>query len=89
MGRVKVPRQAAILKFDIKEFFMSGAHSNLARASSRWRPPGEQLALRDLTASILDAQVVSCIETGLYYKVETGSGMGLLCSREISDAAFY
>lgn len=82
--------EVRLIKFDVKEFFMSGAHSDLART-----PAADTLypeLFEDIAEFVLSSQFVEFEDPqdeGALYKVNCGSGMGLLCSPDLANLCFY
>ena len=90
LRRHKIPHHHRIIKIDIKDYFMSGEHDNLISNSSELIDPERRSCFKDLLRPILAHQYVRLDgDTDCAYRVVTGSGMGMLCSGEVSDAAFY
>ena len=86
---VKVPSTARLVKFDIKDFFMSGHHDDISLLTSKCFPPAVQTGARDLIDSVIRNQVVTVPGVNKYWRVQVGTGMGLRCSGELSDCTFY
>jgi len=87
---VVVPDEARLVKFDIKDFFMSGEHDELLDTCCNEVSQDEEDDFRSVLKSILGSQYVSvrgCNDT--VWKVVRGSGMGVVCSGEVSDVCFY
>lgn len=78
------------VKFDIKHFYMSGDHSSLVkRCSELIDDPRLRLAFEMVVKVVLDSKDISVPGVDDFiWKVMKGSGMGLLCSGELSEAAF-
>jgi len=90
-----------LVKIDVKDFFMSGRHSALARdcmelvrdskVASELEAPctNEQFAhsIRSLIDVVLSNQVV--LQDNKPYAVCIGSGMGMVSSGDVSDASLY
>ena len=86
----RFPNTSKIVQFDIKDFFMSGSHNDLASSCARLVSPEVRRGFTKMLQMILRNQYVvldKSAETAYHTKV--GSGMGMLCSGEISDACFY
>ena len=91
LSRAKVYEGDRLYKCDIKEFFMSGKHKDLEEASSGKSVPSDRREVfEELTSFVLGAQYFRCPRTkrGKAHRVVRGSGMGLICSGEVSDATF-
>ena len=87
--QVRVPKTAKLVKFDIKDFFMSGKHQQLADLASSCFPPDVQFEARCLIDCILGNQIVHVPGDERYWAVKVGTGMGLRCSGELSDTCFF
>ena len=90
LSTVHVPDGYKIVKFDIKDFFMSGLHADLLNETTSLVPEG---AKRDVFRALLDevlrSQHVRLVNhNNAAWRVMVGSGMGIVCSGEVSDAAF-
>ena len=68
---------------------MSGTHRHLLRRVSRCAPSGAQQSFDDLVWCILHNQFVRVPGVRECFRVARGSGMGLMCSGEISDWTFF
>ena len=80
-----------MVKIDVKEYFMSGSHDVLVTESSRFLRGDEREQYRIALQFILANQFVTvpgCDDMELW-QVTCGSGMGMICSGEVSDASFY
>ncbi len=97
LRHLRFPPSAKIIKFDIKDFFMSGRHSRLVAACTTHAPENFKGEFAELLTVILSNQFVAlkCEKQPdappIYTEVRrvlSGSGMGLLCSGEVSDVAF-
>ena len=86
---ITVSRSSRLLKIDIKDFFMSGSHRHLLRRVSRCAPAGAQQSFEDLVWCILHNQFVRVPGVRECFRVARGSGMGLICSGDISDWTFF
>lgn len=95
VASIPVPGNARFWKLDVEEFYMSGLHGDLvlqatrslSETSSATMKKGFQKMLR----AILSSQVLRLREdsSGPYFwRVVKGSGMGTLCSSEVSNTAF-
>jgi hypothetical protein len=91
------PANVVVVKFDIKDFFMSGKHEQLLAACRKYAPAGFEQEFAGLLEAILTNQYVTMHvevvpnEPPVYHevrKVIVGSGMGLQCSGEVSDVCF-
>ena len=87
LSSVVVPADAILLKFDIKEFFMSGKHKQLIEESSKNVPQEIRDGFYFMLQCIIKNQVVEVEDH--HWHVLIGSGMGLICSGEVSDISFY
>ena len=87
---VHVPATAKFIKFDIKDFFMSGDHAQLIHESSKPLDGSLLSAFRIILGAVLRNQLVAIDGVdNRAWNVAVGTGMGLLCSGEVSDMAFY
>ena len=86
---VVVSESAKLVRFDIRDYFMSGSHAQIADLAARCFPQHLQTCARALIFFILSEQVVVIHGCDQAWKVRKGAGMGLLCAGEISDAALY
>lgn len=90
LAGVTVESDQSMLKIDIEDFFMSGRHSKLLELCAPKVPACRREGFKQMLAFVLDNQFVEVVPTSLYiWKVVQGSGMGLECSREVSDTAFH
>ena len=78
LSSVVVPADAILLKFDIKEFFMSGKHRQLIEESSKNVPQEIRDGFYFMLQCIIKNQVVEVEDH--HWHVLIGSGMGLICS---------
>ena len=86
----KVPHGARWLKLDVKDFYMTGAHPLLVEESSKIVEPSMRADYKCLAESILENQyVVSDMCPQSFYKVVTGTGMGMIPSGCVSDSVLY
>ena len=80
-------------KLDVGDFFMSGEHSLLAEKCAKIKNAegaASRRCFKELLSAILGSQVLAASGApGSYWRVKIGSGMGLLCSGEVSDYVFY
>ena len=90
LAGIQIPESAMFLPFDIKDFFMSGEHPELTATSASNYPVPLNRAMKVMIREILANQFVEIpgIENRLW-QVEEGTGMGIMCSGELSDLAFY
>ena len=86
---VVVSDSAKLVRFDIRDYFMSGSHAQIADLAARCFPQHLQTCARALIFCILSEQVVVIHGCEQAWKVRQGAGMGLSCAGEMSDAAFY
>ena len=82
-------RHASIVKIDIKEYYMSGSHEMLIHQSSRFFQGHQKHMYVAALTFILENQFVEVPGFDILWQVVSGSGMGMICSGEVSDAAFY
>ena len=76
------------LKVDIRDYFMSGDQEEIANLSSKLVPDSIRSDWRHIVEFILLNQYVSFQGSSQSWNVHVGSGMELIKSGEISDAAF-
>jgi len=88
LGAFRVPSCARFVRFDIKEFFMSGQHADLANKGTMLLA-GPRNEFRELVRSIISNQLIRIPGINRGWRVTIGSGMGLSFSGELSDAVFY
>eukprot|EP00959_Pyramimonas_sp_CCMP1952_P058791 1227705-Pyramimonas_sp.AAC.1 len=90
LSREIFSQAVTIMKIDIKEYYMSGTHSVLREQSSKFFHGGQQRRFTRVLNFILGHQ---CVELpGIpehLWKVLHGSGMGMICSGEVSDSTFF
>jgi hypothetical protein len=89
LDTTQVPRGSTIYKLDIAEFFMSGKHGPLIKHAATCVPSDKVNEFICLAEVILSTQYLTCNGTDDVWQVTTGSGMGLILSAAISNAAFY
>ena len=88
---VAVHEDDRFLKIDIKDYFMSGDHHQLVHHSSEaLEDPQTRQAYQTILGAILRNQLISVegVRDRLW-TVEWGTGMGLMCSGDVSDTAFH
>lgn len=84
------PAGPRFYRFDIKDFYMSGAHATIIDCASRCIEQSDIKDFKDMTSFILGSQyVVSDPTSDICYDVRVGAGMGLISSSELSNATFY
>ena len=88
MSKVVVPPSAMMVKFDIKDFYMSGEHSTILSSVAKFFPEGMRTCLEELTALILHNQYVATAGDKTFYRVCTGAGMGLTFAGDLADTTF-
>ena len=88
LHQLEVPLDAVFMKIDVKNYFMSGNHDVLvANASKSCRQKTRDVFQR-LLELVLTAQWVTPHSTdSRTFRVQCGSGMGMACSGEVSDAS--
>jgi hypothetical protein len=85
----KVGRRSVFMKFDVKEFFLSGDHSELARRSASLVDKPVSVWLESCLEWLLGFQFVDFDAAGgTHLQVTLGSGMGMRHSGSVSDASF-
>ena len=88
MSKIVVPSSAVMVKFDIKDFYMSGDHKLILSSVAQFFPQGAKLCLEELTGLILRNQYVATSENEDYYRVCMGAGMGLAFAGDLADICF-
>ena len=84
------PKDLILVKADIKDFFMSGQHTEILEACAKHAPEDSRASFTDMATFILGSQYVSVpLECGSAWHVKTGSGMGLSCSGDLSNLTFW
>ena len=97
---LKLPSTCRFLKFDIKDYYMTGSHADLVKLSSLLVEQTHREDFSLLTEAVLTSQYIcsssssshsssSSSSSGKTYKVRSGAGMGMLASGHIADASFY
>ena len=86
---LNISSQCILVKVDVKEYFMSGTHDILVQQSSKFFDGAELHRYRDALKCVLENQFVSQGPSSPIFQVTCGSGMGVSCSGEVSDAALY
>ena len=88
VGKTRVPKEARLIKADIKHFFLSGSPGQLVEDCLTIVPPDQKLVFRRICTWILENQYVQHpVHKNDVLHVIRGSGMGLPCSGDIADAA--
>ncbi len=78
-----------IVHFDLKDFFMQGSPAFLCHHASLMVPKRFRVAFRAATKFLLENQFVgSRLLPGSFWKVVSGTGMGLKMSSSLADLAF-
>ena len=87
---ITIPADGVMIKIDIKNYFMSGDHQTLIDQSSRCIRRKVRDLYKSMLDTILQAQWIAPHRgSNKTFRVTIGSGMGMPCSGEVSDAAFY
>jgi hypothetical protein len=104
ISHIVVPRSSFLYKFDVKDYYLSGKHEDLANIVERFVAErsssfAESKAVGVLTYTILNEQYVQTTQRVVsdskvsyvkkVYKVCIGSGMGLLFAGDVSDVVYY
>ena len=90
LSEARIPEDAFFLRIDIREFFMSGLHTQFLEFCTPLVDKKWQNHFRALLTFILGSQYVTmegCTDS--VWQVKRGAGMGLSCSGEVCDATFY
>ena len=77
LRRVRIPSSAGLVKFDTKDFFMSGRRRDISSLASKCFPDGVQLCAKNLNDSIIRNQVITVPGVDKYWRDRVGRGMGL------------
>ena len=78
------------MHMDWKDFFMTGSAELVTHHSSLLVPLKFRKVFRSVLMYLLSNQLVtSSVFPNDFWKVVVGSGMGLRCSSELADAAFF
>ena len=87
---LRVPPGTVMMEFDIGEYFMAGAHSSIASNCAKGIPEFCRREGKDLIEHVLSTQLVNCSSDSLLSvrRTEIGTGMGLVCSGEMSDTDY-
>ena len=85
---IRIPKSAVFLKIDIKDYFMSGKHTQLMELAGKCVAPRIRNEFESAVALVLTSQWVKVPRHDSTWKVLIGSGMGLKCSGEVSDGCF-
>ncbi|CAK0873251.1 unnamed protein product, partial [Prorocentrum cordatum] len=78
-----------LVKLDVKEYLMSGTHDVLVQQNSKLFVGAELYRYRDALKCVLEDQFASTSSSSPIFQVTCGSGMGVSCSGEVSDASLY
>ena len=86
----KIPEGSKLIKLDISDFFMSGEHDQVIEASSNILPTEERTMYRKLSETVLKNQYICVPDVDdRIWIVRCGTGMGLISSGDMSNAAYY
>ena len=89
---LRFPSDHRLLKIDIKDYCMSGNYNELPKSCASTVAIQHQSAFRELLNTVLRNQFVETMNSSgvkEVFRVLVGSGIGLLCSGEVSDVCFY
>ena len=98
LNKCRFDSDTKVYRFDIKDFFMSGAHSTIINSCASEIHENIRDPFRLLLGAILSSQYVKLPEAlrvmetrskPTHFRVKKGTGMGMLVSGEASDIAFY
>jgi len=90
LSRIVVPARSFFWKIDIKEYFMTGTHSQLSDKSVQLLAHEDRKSYSRAILFALENQFLECKHVpAATWQCINGSGMGMNCSGEISDATFY
>ena len=85
----KFPKDVVFIKFDIKDFFLSGVHEEIVELSNKNVAESTRKDYISMCRWILGAQYVALDPTSeSAWQVVVGSGMGLTCSPDLSNSTF-
>ena len=85
-----IDRDDILVHLDLKDCFMSGKPEHLAKYSSVIVPKRFRTLYVRVVTFLLNAQFIrSRLYSNQVWKVQSGSGMGLLMSTALSNAAFF
>ena len=88
LRNVQIEASDILGKADVKDFFMSGQHAELAQGVSSFFQGNFALLIKDIVLFILDNQWVDNGHEGSCSKVLVGSGMGINVAGDLADLAF-
>ncbi|MDP7647116.1 MAG: hypothetical protein QGH82_03460 [Candidatus Woesearchaeota archaeon] len=89
ISKVKMEENDVFLHMDLKDFFMTGSSQFLVHHASLIIPMRLRQVFRKALKFILDNQYITAhLFPQQWWRVVVGSGMGLKCSSDVSDAAF-
>ena len=77
-----------LLKADVKDFYLTGLHRQLASAVASAFTGKFKLAVQEVLELLLYHQYVKT-DNGDHYQLREGTGMGFTASGNIADIAFY
>ena len=90
LSATKIPEGSRLIKLDISDFFMTGEHDQVIDASSNLLPTEERTMYRKLAEPILKNPYICVPDVDArIWKVRCGTGMGLISSGDMSNAAYY
>ncbi len=89
MSELRVAENDVFMHMDLKDFFMTGSAQYLVHHCSLIIPFRFREVFREALLFILENQYISAhLFPKQLWRVVVGSGMGLKCSSDVSDAAF-
>jgi hypothetical protein len=83
----RITSQSILLKYDVKEFYLSGEHMLLAERAATFLSGDKAAWLKDCILAVLTDQYVEFVPDS-HLQVMEGSGMGMRHSGAVSDAVF-
>ena len=87
---IPLPDTCRFIKYDIKEFYMTGSHGLLIDESAKLVPIDDRSNYRMMAGAMLSSQYIcSNMLPNRVFRAVVGSGMGMLPSSDIADATFY
>ena len=76
----RLPATAKFLRFDVKDFYMTGSHDFLVEHSAAILDVQQRADYRSMCSAILCNQYIQFPSQQSTYKVTRGAGMGMICS---------
>ena len=93
LASLRIPEGAKFIKVDIKDYYLSGEHSEFIRAATQCVDPEWQVLFQAILSHLLDNQYIKddakSQRTACIYKVILGAGMGIAYAGDLCDATFW